>query len=315
MPILNWRGQSIELSPGETALEGLLRGGVDIANSCRAGACQSCLIQAKSGNVPKAAQAGLKPALAQQGYFLACMCKPEEDITAEPPGAGVRTPARIHEIRWLSPSVLHVGIELESPFDYRAGQYLTLFRPDGLCRSYSIASLPEENIINLHVRVIPNGQMSGWLSLQEPGIQLMTQGPAGECFYTADSPEQPLLLAGTGTGLAPLYGIARDALNQGHIGEIRLYHGALNSSGLYLVAELEELTREYANFHYQPALLDEQGPLPQFLHNQHPKLNGWRGFVCGDPGIVNQLKKRLFLAGMASRDIHSDAFVPNATGS
>ena len=41
-------------------------------------------------------------------------------------------------------------------------------------------------------------------------------------------------------------------------------------------------------------------------------LTGWRGFVCGDPGIVQTLKKKLFLAGMASRDIYADAFLPAA---
>lgn len=313
MPTLNWGGQQIELSPGETTLEALLRSGADVSNSCRAGACQSCLLKATHGCVPPNAQAGLKPALVEQGYFLSCLCKPEEDLVIEPPGAGIRVPAKLVEIRWLSPSVLHVGIELANPLAHRAGQYLTLFRPDGLSRSYSIASLPEEKLVNLHVRVIPNGQMSGWLAESaEPGLEVMTQGPAGDCFYTADALDQPLLLAGTGTGLAPLYGIARDALGQGHTGPIWLYHGALNSDGLYLVPELEELARRYPNFNYQPALLDQHGPLPQFLQANHPKLGGWRGFVCGDPQIVNMLRKRMFLAGMASRDIYSDAFVPNS---
>ena len=34
----------------------------------------------------------------------------------------------------------------------------------------------------------------------------------GNCFYIATSPDQSLLLIGTGSGLAPLYEIIRDAL-------------------------------------------------------------------------------------------------------
>ncbi len=313
MPTLNWKGQQILLSSGQTVLEALLNAGVEVSHSCRAGACQSCLIRAKNGPIPAQSQTGLKPSLVEQGYLLACMCRPQEDLVIEPPGQGVRSAAKLIEARWLSPSVLHVGLELDEPLNHRAGQYITLFRPDGLSRSYSIASLPSERIIQLHVRVIPTGQMSNWLAdTATPGTELTAQGPAGNCFYTADSPEQPLLLVGTGTGLAPLYGIALDALQQGHTGPIRLYHGALNSNGLYLVPELEELSARHANFQYLPALLDEHGPLPQFLQNNHPKLHGWRGFVCGDPQIVSMLKKRLFLAGMASRDIYSDSFVPTS---
>ena len=58
--------------------------------------------------------------------------------------------------------------------------------------------------------------MSGWLGTEaRPGEAVRLQGPVGECFYVPGQPEQPLLLAGTGTGLAPLYGIVRDALAAG----------------------------------------------------------------------------------------------------
>ena len=310
MPAIHWEGQLHQMLQGETVLDGLLRNGIAIPNSCRAGVCQSCLLRATSGSVPTAAQVGLKPALIEQGYFLACVCTPTEDLQAEAPGTGVRTAARLLESSRLSETVIRVVLKSDQAHNHRAGQYLTLFRPDGLGRSYSIASLPTEQTLELHVRLIPNGQMSSWLAtVAQPGATLDIQGPAGNCFYTAGAPDQPLLLAGTGTGLAPLYGILRDALHQGHQGPIRLYHGALNEAGLYLVPELEALAKLHPHFEYRPTLLHTHGPLPDCILKDQPKLNGWRGFVCGDPQIVAQLKKRLFLAGMASREIHSDAFV------
>ena len=316
MPAIHWDGERHELLDGETVLDGLCRNGVAVPNSCRAGVCQSCLLRASSGPIPPLAQIGLKPALIEQGYFLACVCKPTEALIVEAPGTGVRSAARLIATNRLSDTVIRVLLESDEPLGHRAGQYLTLFRPDGLGRSYSIASLPTEQTLELHVRLIPNGQMSSWLATTaQPGAMLSTQGPAGDCFYTADAPDQPLLLAGTGTGLAPLYGILRDALRQDHRGPIRLYHGALNEAGLYLVPELEALAKLHPQFEYRPTLLHTHGPLPDCILKDQPKLNGWRGFVCGDPQIVTQLKKRLFLAGMASRDIHSDAFVTAAPAS
>lgn len=316
MPAIHWDGERHELHEDETVLDGLSRNGVAVPNSCRAGVCQSCLLRASSGHVPATAQVGLKPALIEQGYFLACVCKPSEDLIVEAPGSGVRSAARLIATSRLSDTVIRVLLESDAPLGHRAGQYLTLFRPDGLGRSYSIASLPTELTLELHIRLIPNGQMSSWLATTaQPGEMLSTQGPAGDCFYTAGAPDQPLLLAGTGTGLAPLYGILRDALHQGHRGPIRLYHGALNEAGLYLVPELEALATLHPQLEYRPTLLHTHGPLPDCILKDQPKLNGWRGFVCGDPQIVAQLKKRLFLAGMASRDIHSDAFVTAAPAS
>jgi NAD(P)H-flavin reductase len=126
---------------------------------------------------------------------------------------------------------------------------------------------------------------------------------------------------GTGTGLAPLFGIVRDALRHGHRGPIHLFHGALHKAGLYLVQELFQLARRHEQFRYTPvALRGEEsndririGALDQCVALRIPDTTGWRGFVCGDPGFVQDMKKKLFLAGMASRDIYADAFIPAAT--
>ncbi len=306
MPTLTWEGQSIAVAPGESALDALLGAGVSIPHSCRAGACQSCLVQASSGTIPPPAQQGLKPALIAQGYLLACLCHPETDLSLNAPGPGARIPAVITKLSWLSDSVLQVQLSTDESLEHRPGQYLTLLRDDGLARSYSIAG----EHLELHVRRIPGGAMSNWLAEAEPGTPVTLQGPAGDCFYTPGDLYQPILLAGAGTGLAPLYGILRDALRHGHQGPIWLYHGALNEGGLYLTAELEALAQVHHNFQYRPTLFHRDGPLPKVLATAHPQLAGWRGFVCGDPQIVNLLRKSLFLAGMASRAISADAFLP-----
>jgi hypothetical protein len=57
------------------------------------------------------------------------------------------------------------------------------------------------------------------------------------------------------------------------------------------------------------------GSIDQVVLKRFPKLSGWRGFVCGDPSLVQMLKKKLFLSGMASRDIYADAFLPAAQAS
>jgi len=316
MARLQYSGGVYETSPGESVLEALLRNGVEVSNSCRAGSCQSCLLRAAEGAVPEAAQKGLKSTLVEQGYFLSCVCRPEADLVLEPAG-GLDVPAVIAGLERLTPTVLRVRLRPEAPFSYRPGQYVTLRRDDGLARSYSLASLPADGAIELHVRRAPSGRMSGWLFEDARENQPVTlRGPAGDCFYTAGNPEQPLLLAGTGTGLAPLLGICRDALRQGHRGLIRLYHGALNPAGLYLREELTALAAGNPNLEYKPVTLEggepegiATGALDQIILRDQPKLSGWRGFVCGDPSIVGLLQKKLFLAGIGSREIFADAFV------
>ncbi|RMH62196.1 MAG: oxygenase, partial [Zetaproteobacteria bacterium] len=188
---------------------------------------------------------------------------------------------------------------------------------DELTRSYSLASLPEEDALELHIKRVPGGQMSGWIfdELQE-GDEVVFHGPAGDCFYLPGHEEQPLLLVGTGTGLAPLYGIVRDALRHGHRGPIYLYHGSLHATGLYLEETLSTLAERNAQFHYVPCVLQGTAPRGGRTGNivDVPKrelgsLNGYRVYLCGDPELVHALRQQCFLAGAAMQDIYADPFV------
>lgn len=307
----------VELAGGETApetaLDALLRVGAPLAYSCKAGSCGSCMLRVVEGEVPPAAQSGMKDSWKARGYVLPCVCRPAADITFAGVDGDAQVEAEIASVESLSPNVMRMRLTFGAPLEFRAGQYITLLRHDGLARSYSIASLPSENRIELHIRLLPNGRMSEWVrSEARSGMNVRVMGPSGDCFYTSGKPDQPLLLAGTGTGLAPLYGILRDALDQGHTGPIHLFHGALNENGLYFRDELTALSKQYANFKYTPSLFETDGPLDKAILAQYPKPAGMRAFLCGDPTLVAMMKKKLFLAGMNLHDIHADAFLPAA---
>jgi CDP-4-dehydro-6-deoxyglucose reductase, E3 len=319
MPSIHYEGQSFVLAAGETVLDCMLRNSLPVSYSCKAGSCQSCVVKGRPGEAPEAAQRGLKDTLRAQGYFLACSCQPDSDLTMTAAGNDHRTHAQIGGMELLNDSVLRVRLRTDSPFEYFAGQFVSLFREDGVARSYSLASLPHETELELHVRKIPGGAMSQWLhGTAQVGMNLWVQGPAGNCFYTSGNAAQPLLLAGAGTGLAPLYGILRDALQRGHTGPVWLFQGAVASSGLYLTGPLMELERAWPNFRYVRSVIHgeedgggiEKGALDQCILNRFPRLAGWKGYICGDPALVNLLRRKLFLAGMASNAIYADAFLP-----
>lgn len=313
MPRIQFEGRRLELESGETVLDGLLRHGEPIPYSCKSGVCQSCLLRG-AGAIPAAAQVGLKDTLRAQGYFLACCCRPESEIEVRGPDADRRIGARIERVEALSDTVVRVALRTDAPFDYRAGQFITLFREDGLARSYSLAGLPGDEHVELHVRLIPGGAMSGWLCQSDaPGSRVALQGPTGNCFYVPGEARRPILFAGAGTGLAPLYGILRDALSRGHTGPLWLFHGARTEAGLYLTQELAAVEREHPNVRYIRSVLEDGGEtLEQAIRRRIANLADFRGYICGDAGLVNSLRKQLFLAGMASARIFADAFLPAA---
>jgi CDP-4-dehydro-6-deoxyglucose reductase, E3 len=320
MPTVLCDGRELWLSPGDNLLDVLLGAGLRVASSCRVGACQACLVQATRGTPPAGAQQGLKDAQRHQGYFLACQANLTEDLEVSLTRAReLDVAAEVAAVEALTQDVIRVMLRPQERLDYRPGQYLTLSRADGLARAYSIASQPDAQggCLELHVRVFPHGQMSSWLSGgRAVGESVSLRGPIGDCFYVPGNPQQPLLLAGTGTGLAPLWGIVHDALASGHSGPIELWHGARSEDGLYLVRELTALAAAHSQLSYRRCVLQgavstdtQVGSLDEAVLASSASFDGRRVFLCGDVGFVQRLKKKVFLKGAAMREIHADAFV------
>lgn len=324
MTTIYYEDRELTRAPEETVLECLQRSGVPVPSSCRAGACQTCLVRAVAGAPPPEAQKPLKDTLRARGYFLSCVARPSGDLTVALADAELRCAARVHSVEPLSATVVRLRLRPEADFAYAAGQFINLARPDGLTRSYSLASLPgRDPFLELHIRLYPGGQMGTYVQTLRPDEQVHLRGPAGDCFYVAGRPEQPILLLGTGTGLAPLYGIVQEALRSGHHGPLVLLHGAASPDGLYLGRELRELAAAHPNFTYLPSALrlavppGQDPPAPDILEGaidtllaaRYPSLRGFRVFLCGGPQIVARLRKQVFLAGASRKDIASDAFL------
>jgi ferredoxin-NADP reductase len=280
-------------------------------------------MQLVQGQVDEAAQKGLKDSWRAQGLFLACRCYPAADLEISLPKSDtVRVGSQVTAHLRLSDQVVAIRLRPDEAFAYHPGQHFTLWRDDLLGRCYSLASVPalDGEELELHVKHLAGGTLSPWLCDHlRVGDRLQISGPGGDCFYTAEDSGQPLLLAGIGTGLAPIYGVLRDALQQGHTGKIHLYHGALDQSGLYLHDRLNSLASRYANLHYHPCTLDppqagkdqvQQADLMALLKQQYPDLRGWKVYLCGDAAFVNGQRRACYLGGARLPDIYADAFVP-----
>lgn len=316
MPQITLKGQYYPVDTDESVLDALLRQGVEVPHGCKAGACHSCIMRIENGEVPTAAQVGLKASQKELGYFLSCSCNPNEDIgVAFIDQVLPKSQARVLDTSRVSEKVLR--IRLEKAFNFKAGQYLNIWLNDTTVRSYSIASSQAlDDFIELHVKLIPNGRFSQWADKHlHAGDSLTIQGPMGECFYTQSEPQQPLLLIGIGTGLAPLYGIIKEAIHGGHNAPLHLVMGARSGEDFYLQDELARCARnsqlkidfvclEDASSQYS------EGDLYQFVKQQYASTKNMCIYLCGAESFVRKMKKQCFLAGANMRDIHADAFLP-----
>jgi len=322
MPRVAFQGSSYE-ADGQSVLDCLTARGHSVPNSCRVGVCQSCLMRAVRGRIPESAQSGLTPTMIARGLVLACQCFPTEDIEVALADDVIRRiEARVSAVERINDEIRAVRLRPSAPYGYRAGQFLRLFKDARTSRNYSLASVPAlDDELMLHVRRFPGGLVSGWVFENlEPGVPVTISEAFGDCFYVPGKPDQNILLLGTGCGLAPLYGITRDALQSGHRGQIRLYHGSRATNGLYLIEALREIAATHANFQYRPCVWEGPSidgvwpgtPLDLALKDT-PDLTGWRVYLCGNPQMVDAARLDTFLAGAASSEIFADPFLPTGT--
>ena len=193
---LTYQGTPYECRADETVLEALTRQGVNLPFSCRNGICQVCLQRCTHGTIPPRAQSGVRESLRADNYFMPCRCHPEADMVIEPARPeDLYLPALVQTKERAAPDVVRLLLEPGPGFAYRPGQFVNLRRPDGLTRSYSLASLPGDYFLELHVQRKRGGIMSGWIIDElKVGDTVEFQGPQGEKLlpHRERGPEPPV---------------------------------------------------------------------------------------------------------------------------
>jgi CDP-4-dehydro-6-deoxyglucose reductase len=314
--IITYESIAVVIEEPQTVLEGLEDAGFAIPFSCRAGLCHSCLMKADQ-QPPVTAQQGLTDNQKAQYFFLACSCIPKSDMGISLIGDTARSQAMVVDKKILNSTVL--ALFLQTDFRWFPGQYLTVWYNEVQGRSYSIASRCEqEKIIELHIKRHEQGLVSRWLHDEiNVGQSIILSKPMGNCFYSDDHAGKPILMAATGTGLAPLMGILREALAQEHRAPIYLYAAAGDAEGLYYRDELEVLAQNNENIHYIPSVRRGVGngtglmqeDLVDIVKQRHSDLKGWKVFLCGSENMIKQLQRHSFFQGATVNDILVDAFV------
>lgn len=316
--------RAIALDAGSSVLQALLREGIDTPYSCLRGNCQTCMLRSSTTDLPALSQAGLSNELRKQGYFLPCVCHPHSDVhILDAETLGLYQSSQLLEKFQYNADIYRLRFSKPEGFTYQAGQFINLRLPNqhNLIRSYSLCSSPaQDDYLEIQVRHKRNGKLSATLCDQlavADTVEII--GANGDCFYRSE-PDQQLLLIGTNTGIAPLYGLVQEALAQNHRGNIDIYYGSRNHSGLYLLPTLQTLEQEHHNVTVTATLSGEEGETIAAAENivagrandiaqaEHRQLDRADVYLCGNANMVKAAQMQCFLAGAAMQRIFTDPF-------
>jgi ferredoxin--NADP+ reductase len=145
------------------------------------------------------------------------------------------------------------------------------------------------------------GVASNYLCDLAPGQSVRVIGPIGRrLVLPANSGEFNYVLLATGTGIAPLRGIAMDLLAAGHSRPIQLYAGAAYATDLLYHRQFAEAAQHHAQFRYVPVVSrhgQSDGSPAMYVHQRLLLDRGEVVQLLADPRTI------LYVCGIAGMEL------------
>jgi ferredoxin-NADP reductase len=229
----------------------------------------------------------------------------------------------VREVVSETPTARTLVLDVPDWPGHRAGQHVDvrLTAEDGYQaqRSYSIASAPELDALELTVEEIEDGEVSPYLTEElRPGDQFEVRGPIGGHFTWSVRDGGPLLLVAGGSGVVPLMAMLRHRAARGSTVDARLLLSARRHEDVLYRDELAALDRRRLSIaitltrdppagwdgltgRVAAGMLESVGPAPA----ERPRI-----FVCGPTPFVEHVNDLLVAAGHDPMTIHAERFGP-----
>ncbi|MCW5657296.1 MAG: 2Fe-2S iron-sulfur cluster binding domain-containing protein [Burkholderiaceae bacterium] len=311
----------IAVQPGTNLLDALRDAQIPVSYSCMAGRCGTCRCRVVAGDVlDHGGEQG--PLGGHDAHVLACQTVLTQPCTIEipEPDEVVVHPARIvkatvQAIETLAHDVRRLLLKTNKPMQFSPGQYAQLqFTPEH-ARPYSMAGLSHDGSMEFHVRVVPDGRVSGYVASElKVGDTVRVSGPLGTA-YLRQRHAGPMLCVAGGTGLAPILSIVRGAIAAGLRNAIHLYFGVRSPRDAYGAHWLAELQRRHPALRVQvvvasggDARAQRCGLVTEAIERDLGSLDGWRAYLCGAPPMVEAASALVRQRGIQPSHIHADAF-------
>jgi 3-phenylpropionate/trans-cinnamate dioxygenase ferredoxin reductase subunit len=275
---------------GDVLLDGALAKGVDIPHDCRAGTCGTCMVQVVKGQT-------VCGDTHTPGMVHACQARVVSDLEVELEDVPDidSTRARLAGLRELAPDILELAIAPEKSITYLPGQYFRFTFNGFPARAFSPTASVDGRIggrvIHLNVKRVRGGRVSSALGTAiRPGHRLRVEGPFGRAFLRPGG-QGRLILAGSGTGFAPVWAIACMALRENRDRPIVMIAGARRLPALYMTPALAQLAR-LPNVAVIPTIEEGPSPTPAVrigrIEAHIPPLDASDiVYACGSPRMVD----------------------------
>jgi ferredoxin-NADP reductase len=229
------------------------------------------------------------------------------------------------ETRHATPRTKSLLLDVPGWEGHKAGQHVDvrLTAEDGYQaqRSYSIASAPEDESLELVVERLDDGEVSPYLADElRAGDKLELRGPIGGWFTWEVREGGPLFLVGGGSGIAPLMAMIRHRAAAESDAPCRLLYSSRSREETIFTDELDRLVTSDNSLEVVQTLTRSQPPGwtgyarridDEMLAEVAPSPEqGPLTFVCGPTPLVESVATALVGLGHDAGRIKTERFGP-----
>jgi len=212
--------------------------------------------------------------------------------------------------------ILRVELAQRQRLKFLAGQYVHLKLGDAPARPYSIASAPDLDHIEFHIRSAGQGGLSDALvATTQPGTELTLEGPFGHSYWRGGN--RPFLALAGGLGIAPIKSILEAHLSAAGSPPCHLYWGVRDEGQLYLDRHFRSLAQKHPRLSYIPVISDtgaatslRSGFVSAALAEDFAHLADVDIYLAGPTAMVAATLPALLDLGADQTRIFSDSWQP-----
>jgi ferredoxin-NADP reductase len=232
--------------------------------------------------------------------------------------------ATIAGVRPETPTARTVALQVPGWPGHEAGQHLDLrlTAEDGYTatRSYSIASVPDGEAVEVTVERLKEGEVSSYLTDgASTGAQVEVRGPVGGWFVWRPEQTEPVLLIGGGSGVVPLMSVVRRHEQAGSDAPLRLLYSVRDPDAIFYREELAQLQKDGLDVRYVFTRRAPEGwPRPPgrldselLVATAFPNDLGPTTYVCGPTSFVESVADLLVAGGHDPGRVRTERFGPS----
>ncbi|MBB6444938.1 NADH:ubiquinone reductase (Na(+)-transporting) subunit F [Bacillus benzoevorans] len=321
-------GKTITVKEGQTILDAAIRNGIQVAYGCRHGSCSACKCQVLEGDfeiMDRVSEYSLMSFEREEGITLMCSTLVESDLVIEVEEEESDLPfyavhdfaAEVVENKQCTHDIHMIQLKLAEDFPYGAGQFFEFDIP-GLedTRAYSVATkYKEDGIVEFHIKRVKDGAGSNYMCDLKAGDKLTGSGPYGNMQLR--NRDKDIIFVAGGSGMAPIKSLIEELFTENYEKEAWFFYGARTTNDLYLTEEWVELAEKHPNFHFVPALSNqdpsvewngETGFIADIIGRKLENMTNADAYLCGPPIMIETACDALSKAGVKGADIAYDEF-------